>query len=58
MWALDLVSLRRWRRGAMYTEAGAGYYERRDARNHDHLVRHHQQALARLSYQVTLIPAR
>src|SRR5205814_4170211 len=39
-----------------YTEAGAGYYENRDQRNHEHLVRHHQQALARLGYQVTLIP--
>jgi hypothetical protein len=25
-------------------EADADYYERRDARNHEHLVRHHQQA--------------
>ena len=39
-----------------YTEAGEDYYERLDRRNHDHLVRHHQQALARLGYQVTLIP--
>jgi transposase len=39
-----------------YHEAGADYYDRRDARNRDHLVRHHQQALARLGYQVTLIP--
>ncbi|HEY4853221.1 MAG TPA: IS110 family transposase [Streptosporangiaceae bacterium] len=39
-----------------YAEAGADYYDRRDARNHEHLVRHHQQALARLGYQVTLIP--
>ncbi len=35
-------------------EAGADYYDRRDARNRDHLVRHHQQALTRLGYQVTL----
>jgi transposase len=27
-----------------YAEAGTDYYDRRDARNHDHLVRHHQQA--------------
>ena len=39
-----------------YTEVGEDYYERLDRRNHDHLVRHHQQALARLGYQVTLIP--
>lgn len=35
-----------------YAEAGAGYYEQRDQRNRDHLARHHQQALARLGYQV------
>ncbi len=39
-----------------YTEAGADYYDHRDRRNHEHLVRHHQQALARLGYQVTLTP--
>lgn len=39
-----------------YAEAGADYYDRRDARNHEHLARHHQQALARLGYQVTLTP--
>jgi transposase len=39
-----------------YAGAGADYYDRRDARDRDHLVRHHQQALARLGYQVTLIP--
>jgi transposase len=39
-----------------YAEAGADYYDRRDARNREHLVRHHQQALARLGYQITLIP--
>jgi transposase len=39
-----------------YTEAGADYYDHRDRRNHEHLARHHQQALARLGYQVTLIP--
>jgi transposase len=41
---------------ADYAEAGADYYDRRDQRNHEHLVRHHQQALARLGYQVTLTP--
>ena len=41
---------------AGYAEAGAGYYDRRDQRNHEHLARHHQQALARLGYEVTLIP--
>jgi transposase len=39
-----------------YAEAGADYYDLRDQRNHEHLVRHHQQALARLGYQVALIP--
>ena len=39
-----------------YAEAGADYYEHRDQRNHEHMARHHQQALARLGYQVTLIP--
>jgi transposase len=39
-----------------YAEAGADYYDQRDQRNHEHLVRHHQQALARLGYQITLIP--
>jgi transposase len=39
---------------ADYAEAGADYYHHRDARNHEHLIRHHQQALARLGYQVTL----
>ena len=34
---------------ADYAEAGADYYDRRDARNREHLVRHHQQALARLA---------
>jgi transposase len=41
---------------ADYAEAGEQYYEQRDQRNHDHLVRHHQHALARLGYQVTLTP--
>jgi transposase len=44
------------RYGSDYAEAGADYYDRRDARNHDHLVRHYQQALTRLGYQVTLTP--
>ena len=39
-----------------YAEAGADYYDLRDQRNHEHLVRHHQQALARLGYQVALMP--
>jgi transposase len=37
-----------------YAEAGEHYYEQRDQRNREHLIRHHQQALARLGYQVTL----
>jgi transposase len=41
---------------ADYAEAGADYYDRRDQRNHEHLVRHHQQALTRLGYHVTLTP--
>jgi hypothetical protein len=39
-----------------YAEAGEDFYERLDQRNRDHLVRHHQQALARLGYQVILTP--
>jgi len=39
-----------------YAEAGADYYDQRDQRNHEHLVKHHQEALSRLGYQVTLIP--
>jgi transposase len=39
-----------------YAEAGEDYYEQRERRNRDHLVRHYQQALARLGYQVTLVP--
>jgi transposase len=38
-----------------YAEAGADYYEHRDQRHHEHMVRHYQQALTRLGYQVTLI---
>ena len=37
-----------------YAEAGEQYYEQRDQRNREHLVRHYQQALARLGYQVML----
>ena len=40
---------------ADYAEAGADYYDQRDRRNHEHLARHHQQALTRLGYQVTLV---
>ena len=36
--------------------AEADYYDRRDARNRDYLIRHYQQALTRLGYQVTLTP--
>ena len=43
-------------RGQDYTEAGEDYYQQRDRRNREHLIRHHQQALTRLGYQVTLIP--
>jgi transposase len=39
-----------------YIDAGTDYYERRDQRNREHLARHHQQALARPGYQVTLTP--
>jgi transposase len=37
-----------------YIDAGADYYERRDQRNREHLVRYHQNALARLGLQVTV----
>jgi transposase len=43
-------------RGEDYAEAGQDYYEQRDRRNREHLIRHHQQALARLGCQVTLTP--
>jgi len=36
--------------------AKAEYYDHRDARNHEHLARYHQQALARRGYQVTVTP--
>jgi transposase len=39
-----------------YVDAGTDYYDRRDQRNREHLARHHQQALTRLGYQVTLTP--
>jgi transposase len=39
-----------------YAEAGEQYYEQRDQRNREHLIRHHQQALARLGCHVTLTP--
>jgi transposase len=44
------------RHHAGYADAGADYYDHRDQRNHEHLVRHYQQALIRLGYQVTLTP--
>ena len=37
-----------------YIDAGADYYERRDQRNREHLIRYHQNALARLGLQVTI----
>jgi len=37
-----------------YIDAGADYYERRDQRNREHLVRYHQNALARLGLQVII----
>jgi transposase len=43
-------------RGQDYADAGEDYYEQRDRRDREHLIRHHQQALARLGCQVTLIP--
>ena len=43
-------------RGEDYAEAGEDYYEQRNRRDREHLIRHHQQALARLGCQVTLIP--
>ena len=39
---------------AGYIDAGTDYYERRDQRSHEHLVRYHQNALARLGLQVTV----
>ena len=43
-------------RGQDYADAGEDYYQQRDQRDREHVIRHHQQALARLGYQVTLIP--
>ena len=43
-------------RGQDYTDAGEDYYDQRDQRNREHLIRHHQHALARLGCQATLIP--
>ena len=42
-------------RGEDYADAGEDY-DQRDQRNREHLIRHHQQALARLGCQVTLAP--
>ena len=39
-----------------YIDAGADYYERRDQRNREHLVRYHQNALARLGVEVITTP--
>jgi transposase len=39
-----------------YLEAGEQYYEQRDQRNREHLIRHHQQALTPLGCHVTLVP--
>jgi hypothetical protein len=44
------------RSGADYIDAGADYYERRDQRNREHLVRYHQNALARLGVEVIVTP--
>ena len=41
---------------ADYIDAGADYYERRDQRNREHLVRYHQNALARLGVEVIVTP--
>ena len=43
-------------RGQDYADVGEDYYDQRDQRNREHLIRHHQQALARLGCQVTLVP--
>ena len=42
--------------GQDYADAGEDYYDQRDQRNREHLIHHHQQALARLGCQVTLVP--
>jgi transposase len=41
---------------ADYVDAGTDYYERRDQRNREHLVRYHQNALARLGVEVIVTP--
>jgi hypothetical protein len=46
----------RCRHDGDYTDAGADYYERRDQRSRDHMIRYHQSALARLGVHVTPIP--
>jgi hypothetical protein len=43
-------------RGRDYADVGEDYYDQRDQRDREHLIRHHQKALARLGCQVTLIP--
>ena len=40
------------RHGGGYTDAGTDYYERRDQRNREHLIRYHHNALARLGLHV------
>jgi hypothetical protein len=44
------------RHGHSCAEAGEDHCHQRDCRAHDHLARHDRQALARLGYQVALIP--
>ena len=41
---------------AGYIDAGTDYYERRDQRDREHLIRYHQNALARLGVPVTATP--
>jgi transposase len=36
-------------RGQDYADAGEDYYDQRDQRNREHLIHHHQHALARLA---------
>ena len=43
-------------RGQDYADAREDYYDQRDQRNREHLIRHHEQALARLGCHVTLVP--
>jgi transposase len=42
--------------GDTYAEQGEDFYDHRDRRNREHIAARHQQALARLGYQVTLTP--